>query len=196
MNVRQVMIDNCSLYWMEDTAGEKKDVVLLHGAKFSATTWKEIGTLDVLIKAGYRVHALDMPGFGRSASCTNSPAEIIPTFLEHENIENPVLIGPSMGGSICLDVYFSNPEAIGGLVLVGTVGIDKYRGRFKDVSVPSLLVWGENDIISPPENARYLEEEIPDARLVFLKNAPHPCYLHQTDQWHRLLVEFLDEKKF
>ncbi|RLC32583.1 MAG: hypothetical protein DRH32_02690 [Deltaproteobacteria bacterium] len=194
MNERQVAIKGCTLYMLEDTSGAKGDVVLLHGASFSSATWQKIGTLDILNGAGYRTHALDMPGFGRSPSCTVSPVNLLSAFLGQQNIKKPVLVGPSMGGGICLDFYFAHPKAVGGLVLVGTVGIGKYRDRFCEVTVPCLLVWGENDTVSPPDNARLLEKEIPDSRLVFLENAPHPCYLKQPDRWHRALLDFLNEK--
>ncbi len=67
---------------------------------------------------GYRVHALDMPGFGRSPSCPASPVDLVYELLKQEGITSPV----------------------------------------------------------------------------FLKDAPHPCYLEQTDHWHRTLVGFLDEQ--
>jgi len=57
-----------------------------------------------------------------------------------------------------------------------------------------LLVWGEKDAVSPLANARFLQQEIPDAELVVLKNAPHPCYLEQPDAWHQSLTAFLSKK--
>ena len=196
MNERQVIIDDCSLYCMEDKAGSQKDIILLHGAKFSAATWQKIGTLDVLSEAGYRVHALDMPGFGKSTPCSASPIQLLHSFILQERINSPVLIGPSMGGSICLDYYFTWPETVGGLVLAGTVGIQKHRDQFRGINVPCLLVWGENDTVSPSSGARFLEQEIPIAQLVVLENAAHPCYLDQPDQWHRSLAAFLSENAF
>jgi len=196
MNERQITINDCSLYCMEDKAGSQKDIILLHGAKFSAATWQKIGTLDVLKEAGYRVHALDVPGFGKSAPCSTPPVQLLHDFILKDQINSPVLIGPSMGGSICMDYYFTWPETVGGLVLVGTVGIQKHRDRFRGVNVPCLLVWGENDTVSPPSDANFLQQEIPVAELVVLENAPHPCYLDQPDQWHRSLAAFLSGNDF
>ena len=38
-------------------------ILLLHGMKFQAATWRENGTLETLANAGYRAVALDLPGF-------------------------------------------------------------------------------------------------------------------------------------
>jgi abhydrolase domain-containing protein 14 len=157
---------------------------------------KETGTLDLLSEAGYRIYALDMPEFGKSASCSASPEQLLYDFILQDRLNTPVLIGPSMGGSICLDYYFSRPETSGGLVLVGTVGIQTHRYRFRGGSVPCLLVWGENDTVSPISGARFLQQEIPTAELVVLENASHPCYLDQPDQWHRSLSSFLSGDSF
>jgi pimeloyl-ACP methyl ester carboxylesterase len=196
MDEKEITINDCTLCCLEDVAGPKRDIILLHGARFSAVTWQKTGTLDVLIKAGYRVHALDMPGFGKSETCSASPAQLLYDFIQQDVTDSPVLIGPSMGGGICLDYFFSWPETIGGLVLVGTVGIQNHRDQFRDVNVPCLLVWGENDTISPLSDSHFLQDEIPGAELVILENASHPCYLDQPDKWHQSLVSFLSLNKF
>lgn len=38
-----------------------RNVLLLHGAKYSAQTWEDLGTLAVLADAGFRVAAVDLP---------------------------------------------------------------------------------------------------------------------------------------
>ena len=37
-------------------------VLLLHGARFTSSTWKELGTLDALADAGFASVAVDIPG--------------------------------------------------------------------------------------------------------------------------------------
>ena len=46
------------------TTGEGPDVVLLHGLGAAKTSFFD--TIAVLRQAGYRVHAIDLPGFGHS----------------------------------------------------------------------------------------------------------------------------------
>lgn len=38
-----------------------RNVLLLHGAKYSAQTWLDLGTLSLLAGEGYRVAAVDLP---------------------------------------------------------------------------------------------------------------------------------------
>jgi len=85
MNKGQIAVNECSLYCIADKTGFKKDIILLHGAKFSAATWEKIGTLDVLSGAGYRFRALDMPEFGKSAPCQIPPIHLLHDFIIQEH---------------------------------------------------------------------------------------------------------------
>jgi abhydrolase domain-containing protein 14 len=182
----------CRINRIHHPAGAKKPIILLHGAKFDADTWLQLGTLEQLIQVGYPVHALDMPGFGKSQSCAAAESIVISAYIQQEELDRPVIIGPSRGGRYALELYFSHPDLVGGLVLVGTVGVQENISRFKEIMVPCLLVWGSEDTISDPENGCFLKQEIPDAELVILLGAPHPCYLEKTEQWHQALLTFLE----
>jgi pimeloyl-ACP methyl ester carboxylesterase len=179
-----------NIFCLQDTTGPGPDVVLLHGTKFSARTWQNLGTLDVLAQTGCRVHALDMPGFGNSPKSQIQPSELLDSIIQDLNA--PVLIGPSMGGALCLEYYFAHPSSVRALVLVGTVGVQNYKDRFPEIAVPTLLVWGGADRISPLANGHFLAQQIPNARLEVFENAAHPCYLDEPQRWHRVLTEFVE----
>lgn len=193
MQERKFAVQNCQVYCLQSEQGSR-DVLLLHGAKFSASTWQELGTLDLLANAGFRVTALDMPGYGKSSKCQLNPAELLQAIIDSEGLNKPVVVGPSLGGAYSLALYFSAPQKVGGLVLVGTVGVDQLKERIKEIDVPCLLVWGDQDNVSPLDNAHFLDREIKDSRLVILENARHPCYLDQPDKWHEELINFLEAR--
>ncbi|MCF8142771.1 MAG: alpha/beta hydrolase [Deltaproteobacteria bacterium] len=172
--------------------GTGKSIILLHGANFSAETWHEIGTLDQLARAGFEVLALDMPGFGLSSECRIPTVEVLAGGIQALGMVRPVLIGPSMGGRHCQEFIFTRPDMVGGLVLVGSVDIEKNNDRFKMIEVPCLLVWGSDDKVSPVKNAKFLHQEIPNSRLVIVEGGSHPCYLDRPEVWHKELLGFLN----
>lgn len=45
---------------------ESVSVLLLHGARYTSSTWVDLGTLTALANAGYRAVAVDLPAHGSS----------------------------------------------------------------------------------------------------------------------------------
>jgi pimeloyl-ACP methyl ester carboxylesterase len=60
------------------------------------------------------------------------------------------------------------------------------------VKVPSLVVVGDLDRLTPPASARALTETLPDARLVVLKGAGHIAMMERHEQFNRAVERFLD----
>ena len=169
-------------------------VLLLHGKMFKAATWQETGTLTKLADAGYRAVALDLPGFGKSPAGDIEPVEVIKAVISQAAPNGAILLGPSMGGRIALEFTLANQDLVNGLILVGAVGVQENKERLKDISLPCLAIWGEEDSISPLANGHLLQQGIKDAELTVIQGASHPCYLDQPDEWHRILLKFLTEK--
>ncbi len=63
------------------------------------------------------------------------------------------------------------------------------------ISVPTLLVWGENDTATPLSDAKLMEQKIPDSGLAVLKSAGHYSYLDQFGQFKLILDSFLAQEK-
>lgn len=59
------------------------------------------------------------------------------------------------------------------------------------VHVPTLIVWGANDSITPPFVAEQFNEHIPNAELVFLDQCGHAPPIEQPEQFARVLHSFL-----
>lgn len=61
----------------------------------------------------------------------------------------------------------------------------------KNIHVPTLLIWGENDTATPLSDGKLMEKEIPDAGLVVLKGAGHFSFLNQWGIFSRVLDSFI-----
>ncbi len=165
-------------------------LLFLHGKAFQAETWQELGTLQACINAEFSVLALDLPGFGKSPEAAITPETVISEVMKAEKIDRAIVVGPSMSGKIALEFALNNPEKIAGLVLVGAVGVEENRGRLNKLPSKTLIIWGENDQISDPENGVLLNNKISGSQLVVFKGAKHPCYLEQPELWHQTLINF------
>jgi 3-oxoadipate enol-lactonase len=57
--------------------------------------------------------------------------------------------------------------------LMGSAAYPGTKARLSTVTVPALVVTGDNDQIAPPINAQILWEALPNARIVVIPNAGH-----------------------
>lgn len=86
---------------VEDSGGDGRPVVLIHGWPLSAEAWKaQVGPLK---DAGYRVIAYDRRGFGRSEKPQDgfdydTLAADLADLLESNDLRDVTLVGFSMGG--------------------------------------------------------------------------------------------------
>ena len=186
-----IHLDGCTVHILECGEAKGLSIVLLHGMKFQAQTWQDLGTLAFLAAQGMHVVAVDMPGFGKSPACAKQPVAVLESLLEQKLPGPVVLVGPSMGGRIALEFAISNPGRLAGLVVAGAVGVQENQSHLATIDVPTLVVWGADDQVSPLANSDILLANIPNATRVVFPDASHPCYLDQPDRWHQSLQSFL-----
>ena len=60
------------------------------------------------------------------------------------------------------------------------------------INIPTLLIWGDKDIITPFSDAKKMEKLIPDAGLVLLENADHYPFFDQPYIFKRVLESFFE----
>jgi pimeloyl-ACP methyl ester carboxylesterase len=122
------------------------------------------------------------------------------------------VLAQSMGGAIALSLALKHPEHIRRLVLTVTAGgmdvealgaVDwrpSYRqeyptaadwlygarpdfsGQLGRIVQPTLLVWGDNDPISPLAVGEEFQRRMPDAQLVVIAGGTHALALERPDQ--------------
>jgi pimeloyl-ACP methyl ester carboxylesterase len=114
--------------------GKGRDVVLVHGVGVSSEYWRP--AQEALVGMGpYRVHAVDLPGFGRSAD-PSSPMALpaLATHLAkwiHTALPGPCdLIGQSLGCEISVLCSLQSPQRVRSLVLAGPAGLPTLRSVF------------------------------------------------------------------
>lgn len=64
----------------------------------------------------------------------------------------------------------------------------------KNVTVPTLLIFGEEDKVTNLEGAKKLESEIPDAQLVVIEKIGHYSNLEDSESFNKALIDFVDKQ--
>ncbi|XP_061052896.1 aminoacylase-1 isoform X2 [Eubalaena glacialis] len=107
------------------------DVVLLHGKAFNSRTWEQLGTLQLLAQRGYRAVALDLPGFGNSApskeaSTEAGRAQLLERVLQDLEVQNVVLVSPSLSGCYALPFLMQGHHQLHGFVPIAPASTQNY----------------------------------------------------------------------
>jgi len=68
---------------------------------------------------------------------------------------------------------------------------DNLRDELHAVACPALLVWGREDLVTPPSSAEEFERLLPDATLHFLPECGHVPMVEQPTAFNALLTGFL-----
>jgi pimeloyl-ACP methyl ester carboxylesterase len=66
-------------------------------------------------------------------------------------------------------------------------------GELGVITIPTLVIVGENDMATPVEEARRMADRIPGARLEIVPAAGHVCTVEQPEKVTDLISGFLDE---
>ncbi|HEX8087177.1 MAG TPA: alpha/beta fold hydrolase [Solirubrobacteraceae bacterium] len=103
------------------TMGEGPDVLLIHGLGGAKSSFFDTAAG---LSHRYRVHALDLPGFGSSGKPRTAPysakyfADRVIEVMDALDIGRAHLVGNSMGGRVSIEVGLRHPNRVGGLALL------------------------------------------------------------------------------
>jgi 2-hydroxymuconate-semialdehyde hydrolase len=114
-----VSVDGQQLHYTRH--GRGTPIILIHGFAGSTYTWRE---LIPLLAPTHTVYAVDLLGFGLSDKPTDgeysmsNQARLIIGFVEALGLQQPALVGHSMGAVIAACAALPSPARIGSLVLI------------------------------------------------------------------------------
>ncbi len=118
-----VLKDNTVVHYLD--AGQGPVLVLVHGLGSSSEDWRD--SIRYLAR-GYRVVALDLPGYGKSDKPRSDYSieyhvAAVNDFIDALGAGKVALAGNSMGGWIAATAALNNPDKISHLVLVDSAGL-------------------------------------------------------------------------
>ena len=108
-----------------EEGGRGRPIVLLHEGIADRRMWDREFSL---LAHDHRVVRYDLRGYGRSTPATSeySPVRDLVALLDHVGLTRPLIVGPSVGGKIALDLTLAFPDRVGALLLIapGYSGMD------------------------------------------------------------------------
>ena len=70
---------------------------------------------------------------------------------------------------------------------------DHLGERIREIAQPTLLIWGREDIVTPPEAAKNFTEMLPDNRIVWLDECGHAPMIEKPAEFADAVLAFVDE---
>jgi pimeloyl-ACP methyl ester carboxylesterase len=133
--------DRNRVYFEE--AGEGRPLLCLHTAGADSRQWRHL-LCDVEVTGRWRVLAFDMPYHGRSTPpvgwwekeyllTTETYARTVMAFVRALDLEQPVVLGCSMGGTVVLELASRHSAELS--AVIGLEAASKIEGRFSDWTV-------------------------------------------------------------
>lgn len=124
---RYVQLGSCRVHYLAaGAASAGKPLVLVHGLGGSADDWGLM--LPALVRHGFRVYAIDLPGYGHSDRpdvdySIAYETEALRQFFDSQRIAQADLGGWSMGGWVTLEFTLGHPERVRRVVVYDSAGI-------------------------------------------------------------------------
>jgi pimeloyl-ACP methyl ester carboxylesterase len=116
--------------------GQKGTIVFIHGLGSYLKFW--YFQLDDYAAQGFHVLALDLPGYGKSEKPATFPytmeamADAVRELVAQRGIQNPIVVGHSMGGQTALSWAIRYPSEVRALVLTSPAGFETFSAKEQD----------------------------------------------------------------
>ena len=92
-----------------------------------------------------------------------------------------------------VEIVNDRPRAFRLLKFARSADEETVTEQLSQLDMPSLLVWGRNDVVTPPEVAEEFRDRMPNARLEFIDECGHAPMIEHPDTFSALTLDFLEE---
>jgi pimeloyl-ACP methyl ester carboxylesterase len=185
----------------------KHAVVLVHGGRFNKESWAK--QAPELVKAGFRVLAIDLRGYGKSTGPGQQDIFSAPLhldvlaavrYLRNNGAKTVSLLGGSLGGGAAGDaVAHAKAGEISGLVTLAGFWSHK---RGQDINVPLLVIMTRDDANAGgprlPGIQREFDKVPAKKELVILEGNAHAQFMFDTEHSAAIMkkiIKFLSKRK-
>jgi pimeloyl-ACP methyl ester carboxylesterase len=153
-------------------------------AEFAAFHPERVKKLVLVDAAGLRIPAVPMPDVFRLPS-----QEVLP--LAFHDLSKAMAIMPKDFGPDSLVQMFHDRSAFARLAWNPYLHDPKLPRRLRRATVPTLIVWGQQDRLIPPVYAEEYKRLLPSAEVAYLDQCGHDPTIEQPEEFARVAVEFL-----
>lgn len=96
-----------------------------------------------------------------------------------------------LSGAICVELLRGG-GCPGGASATASLAAHDYRAQMPEIECPTLIVWGENDLVVAPDCAKRYAERIPNSRLVVFEDTGHLPMIERPGRFLAELESFLE----
>ncbi|HCB02188.1 MAG TPA: hypothetical protein DEP19_07380 [Anaerolineae bacterium] len=82
---------------------------------------------------------------------------------------------------------------LGYVVNVQEVSLTTNPTHYQNLTMPTLIIWGDSDTVIPLAEGEYLQSIIPNAELVVMKDVNHVPHVEDLDNLMPIVLEFLNQ---
>ena len=154
--------------------GKGKPLVILHGLLGISDNW--VSFARRISHSGFHCLIPDQRNHGHSPHHTvlnyYALTDDLAEFISRQGLDNPYIIGHSMGGKVAMRYALENPDSVGKLVVVDTSLRTYDRFRYHQRLVDAMLSVDFDRVRSRQEAEEVLQDHIEDERIIqfLLKN--------------------------
>jgi len=65
-----------------------------------------------------------------------------------------------------------------------------------NMNTPTCIIWGKNDVVTPPEVAEVFQELLPDSDLFWIDKCGHAAMMEHPEEFNQILLKWLIDRKF